>query len=306
MGKCQMSRIFGTLLVALVLHTPVAAQELEPRSMPQKPVRLHALSLSYAYSSGNIILDMSLPLEDVTASINSLALAYVTTFGLAGRIARIGLVLPVAFGTWEGLVEGDWATTSRAGLGDPMVGFAINIYGVPMRLGQTLVPRRTGLFVGVGLNVRLPLGQYNGTKLINLGTNRWIFEPRLGVAVQIKRWILETRISSWFFTTNNQFFHGNSLSQSPLHMLQLHVIHEFRSGIWIAVSGGVSRGGRASINGEKRDTLQRNSRVGATLSIPLGMKHGLSLAYTSGISTRYGANFDNIILSYQFRWLKFK
>ena len=127
MGKGQMSRIFGTLLVVLVLHTPVAAQELEPRSMPQKPIRLHALSLSYGYSSGNIILDMSLPLEDVTASINSLALAYVTTFGLAGRIARFGLVLPVALGTWEGLVEGDWATTSRSGLGDPMVGFAINL-----------------------------------------------------------------------------------------------------------------------------------------------------------------------------------
>jgi hypothetical protein len=109
--------------------------------MPQKAIRLNALSLSYAYSSGNIILDMSLPLEDVTALINSLALAYVTTFGLAGRIARFGLVLPIAFGTWEGLVEGDWATTSRSGLGDPMVGFAINLYGVPMRLGRTLVPR---------------------------------------------------------------------------------------------------------------------------------------------------------------------
>jgi hypothetical protein len=126
------------------------------------------------------------------------------------------------------------------------------------------------------------------------------------VSVQIKNWILETRLSSWFFTTNNQFFNGNSLSQSPLFMLQLHAIHEFRSGIWIAVSGGISRGGRTSINGEDRDTLQRNSRVGATLSIPLGLKHGLILAYTSGISARYGANFDNIILSYQFRWLKFK
>jgi len=67
--------------------------------------------------------------------------------------------------------------------------------------------------------VRLPLGQYDDNKLMNLGTNRWMFEPSLGAAVHWRKWVFETHLSGWFFTKNNAFFNGNTLSQNPLFWL---------------------------------------------------------------------------------------
>jgi len=99
------------------------------------------------------------------------------------------------------------------------VGISFNLYGAPMHAKKTSDPNRPKIFMGGGLRVRLPLGQYDDTKLMNLGTNRWMFEPSLGAAVHWRKWVFETHLSGWFFTKNNAFFNGNTLSQNPLFWL---------------------------------------------------------------------------------------
>lgn len=301
-----MSLNLNALLVMLLLCPIAAAQELEPKALPQMPVRLNALAIGYAYSKGNIILDQALPLEDVNARIHSFNLAFVSTFGLLNRIAQVVVAVPVADGSWEAMWEGVPASAERTGLGDPLVGFSINLHGAPMRAGKESPPQHAKFYMGGGLRMRLPLGQYDETKLMNLGTNRWMFEPSIGAAAHWRKWVFEAHLSGWFFTKNDSFFNGNTLSQNPLLWLQLHVIYEFRPGLWAAVSSGRSRGGRTIINGVKQDTLQNNSRIGATLSIPLWRGHGLNLAYTSGASTRYGTAFDTFVVAYRYTWLVFE
>ena len=56
--------------------------------------------------------------------------------------------------------------------------------------------------MGVSLKVLAPTGQYDPTKLVNWGTNRWAFKPELGYSRRWGNWILDSYGGAWFYTTN--------------------------------------------------------------------------------------------------------
>jgi len=73
--------------------------------------------------------------------------------------------------------------------------------------------------VGVGLAVRLPTGQYMDDKLINLGENRFVFRPQVGVLHTRNHWTVEGTAEVAFHTDNDDFFNGKKLEQKPLYIL---------------------------------------------------------------------------------------
>ena len=148
----------------------------------------------------------------------------------------------------------------------------------------------------------VPLGQYDPTKLINLGANRWSFRPEIGVSRSLRRWFLEMAAGGWFFTTNNDFFGGATFEQNALLFIKGDAIFNFRPGLWLSFNFGIANGGETTVNGEFAANLQRNSRLGSTLSIPIARRNSLKIAYTVGLSTRLGADFDSISVSYQYTW----
>jgi hypothetical protein len=155
---------------------------------------------------------------------------------------------------------------------------------------------------GINLKVRLPLGQYDSSKFFNLSSDRWCFSPRLGVVRYVGRFAFEGYLSSWFFTTNNNFYGGNKVEQDPLIALSLHIIYQFRRGFWGALSFGQSFGGETTVNGIRKDDMQENNRLAATIAIPIARAHSLKVAYVSGITTRAGADFDTYAVAWQYRW----
>ena len=109
-------------------------------------------------------------------------------------------------------------------------------------------------------------------------------------------------MSAWFFTPNGDFFSGSTVAQAPMVSFQLHASYAFRRGFWGAVSFGQSLGGATTVDGVDSDNAQSNNRVGATLAVPLSTAHALKLAFTSGITTRAGADFDTFVFAWQYRW----
>ena len=108
--------------------------------------------------------------------------------------------------------------------------------------------------------------------------------------------------SAWIFTDNPNYFGGSNLEQNSIYAVQAHASYTFRPGLWIALDGGFAGGGRTFVDGALRNDIQENSRLGATLSLPLKRQHAVKLVFTSGIATRIGADFDSFVLAYQFRW----
>lgn len=50
------------------------------------------------------------------------------------------------------------------------------------------------LIVGASLQVSVPAGQYDDTKLVNIGAHRWFFKPELGVSKAPGQWTLQRSV----------------------------------------------------------------------------------------------------------------
>ena len=294
--------LLSLALAAALVTSPASGQDLEPRFLSPAPVGMNFGVLAYGYSSGNVLLDQSLPLEGVTARIHGVTAAYVRSLGIFGRSAQVAVALPTAHATWSGRVAGVDSSTTRVGLGDPLVSLSMNLYGAPALEPADYASYRPRTLVGVTVKMRVPVGQYDDSKFFNLGSNRWSFSPRLGVARYIGKFTLEGYGAAWFFTTNSNFFGGSRVSQSPIYALQAHASYTHRPGLWAAVSIGQSLGGSLVVDGVDNEQSQRNNRVGVTAAIPISGRHSVKLAYTSGFSTRAGADFDTVVAAWQVRW----
>ena len=115
----------------------------------------------------------------------------------------------------------------------------------------------------------VPTGQYDPTRIINFGSNRWGLKPEIGYSSVHGRWIFDFAAGVWFFTTNDDFL-GSTRTQDPIGSFEAHVSYNFPRGVWVAIDANYFTGGRTEIDGVEKDDLQRNSRVGFTLSLPLG------------------------------------
>ena len=99
----------------------VSAQDLEPRRWSHLPAGLNILGTGLSRIDGDIFFDPVLSIEDATFELNALGVSYVRTFDWFGRSGRIDLVLPYAAGRWEGLLDGNYTSLRRHGLGDPRI-----------------------------------------------------------------------------------------------------------------------------------------------------------------------------------------
>src|SRR4030095_5283769 len=124
--------------------------------------------------------------------------------------------------------------------------------------------------LGASLTVVPPLGEYDSSKLVNIGSNRWSFKPELGVSVPVGRWFLEGYAGLWLFTDNDEFFGGVRGEQDPVATLQLHASYTFHPRLWVAFDSTWYAGGRRTIDGVENDNRLENTRIGATLSPPIG------------------------------------
>ena len=189
-----------------------------------------------------------------------------------------------------------------SGFNDPRFRFSMNQCGAPARSVKEFASYRQDLIIGVSLQVSAPLGQYDDSKLLNLGNNRWSFKPELGISKAFGPWTVEVAPGALFFTeTRRFFFNGSTFAQEPIFTLQGHAIYNFPSGIWVALDGLYSRCGRTVVNGVRGDNLQTNTRAGVTLALPVDRNNSIKLYVGTGITTRTGSQFNAIGIAWQYR-----
>jgi hypothetical protein len=61
-------------------------------------------------------------------------------------------------------------------------------------------------------------------------------------------------------------------------------------------------GGRTTVNGVEGDTLQENTRLGATLGVPIDRYNSIKLYASTGTYSRTGSDFDAFGVAWQYRW----
>ncbi len=104
----------GTCLVA----GRGVAQEIEPRAFSPSPTGVTFVLVGAGQSTGGVLTDPSLPVDDVDAEINVGVLGLGRTFGMFGRLASIAVAQPYLSANFTGTLDGEPAEASRSGFGD--------------------------------------------------------------------------------------------------------------------------------------------------------------------------------------------
>ena len=259
------------------------AQDVEPRRWTPIPLDTRVIGAGYAFTSGDVLFDPSLLAEDVEIQVHTAAISYVHPFRIGNKFARLGILLPVNFEYWNGLLEGVPRSVQRNGLVDPRIRFSINIIGAPASdlkgLQQFYQENPTHTTLGFSLAVRLPLGQYDEERLINVGNNRFVFRPQLGFEHRWGSWSYELTASVFFYTVNNRFFPDRRKVTDPIYALQNHLIYRFKKGIWLALDLGYGYGGETAIDMVPIEDYRSNIVAGGSLGFRLDRTQALKLLY---------------------------
>lgn len=308
----RLARIIGTAVVLLgLMPTGLRAQSLAPRAYIITPVDSNALTISESYSNGGIELNNTVPITGANGSINVFVATYYHSLSFFGRSANITVGLPYSVGTFRALIVDQQEEVYRSGLADSVVRFALNVKGGPAMKTPQFLQWKQKTLLGVSLLVQVPAGQYDPTKLINIGTNRWAFKPEFGYSQRWGKWILDGYAGVWFFTTNPEFFSHNShfpgtrsQSQQPIGSFEGHLSHDFKPRLWVSLDGNFWVGGRTSLNGvQSPNSLQRSSRVGATASFPISKHQSVKFSYANGAYVRFGGDYQTLSAAWQYSWV---
>jgi len=290
------------LIVFMFVATSVSAQQLEPRSYANTPVGLNFLIAGYGYTEGTVGFDPSLPVTDAHLRTNTAVFAYARSLGAWGDSAKFDVTLPYGWLWGHGLFNGQPAQREISGFGDPRLRFSMNFYGAPALSMKDFADYRQDLIIGASLSVWAPFSQYDTTKLVNIGTNRWSFKPELGISKAWGSWTVEVAPSVTFYTDNNDFLNGGTLAQAPIYAVQGHIIHGFPSGIWFALDGTFYTGGRTTVNGVRGDTMQTNTRAGLTITFPVDRHNSVKTYVSNGTASRTDSYYNAIGVLWQYRW----
>jgi hypothetical protein len=279
----------------------VRAQEMEPRAYSPSPIGTNFIAVALGNSRGSVLFDPSLPITDVDADLNSMSFGYARSIRIGRLQGQVAAGLPYVAGSLEGKVEEQAERIRRSGLADLRVRMSLNVLGTTAMNREEFAKAPKQTILGVSLAVQAPTGQYDPSKLINLGTNRWSFKPEVGVSVPVGQWYLDAYLGAWFFTNNDAFYTGTSTrKQDPLTVLQAHASYVFKSRAWLAIDGTWYGGGASTVDSNPPSERQSNSRFGATFAAPITPHQSLKFAYSTGASTRTGTDFDSMTAAWQF------
>jgi hypothetical protein len=289
-------------LVCALTPAVASSQELEPRAYSASPVGLNFLVEATTWLNGSVLLDADLPISDVQSDVKSLTVGVGHTFNLFGDVALVTAALPYAAADVTRNVLEQQGEAKRSGLANSLFRLSVNLKGNPAMSPEAFAaaPRRT--IVGASVAAIAPTGQYDGSKLINLGTNRWAVKPEIGISVPKGPWEGDAYVGAWFFTMNRNFFPGDSTrSQDPVLTVQGHGSYQFRPRLWIAADGTWYRGGSMRVDGGEPSSPLNNSRAGVTVSLPVA-GYSLKVSYSSGVTTRAGGDFKAVTVAWQMTW----
>jgi hypothetical protein len=300
------------LLVAVGCWLPgLQAQDLAPRAYVITPLHSNAVIVTYGFYDGALLFNGVVPISNATGKYNVPVLSYYHSFNMFGHSANVTASLPYGVGKFTGDLVKVPEGIYRSGLLDSTYRLAVNLKGGPSLAPTEFHKWHQKTLIGVSLKVVAPTGQYDETKLINWGANRWVFKPELGYSERWAKIVLDVYGGVAFFTTNPNFFDHNSFapgtqeqSQRPIGTFEGHLSYDWNLRTWVSLDGNFWFGGTTSLNGiADRATRQLGSRIGATGSVKLDKHQSLKISYSNGAYIRVGGDYQSVSVAWQYSWI---
>jgi len=228
-ATCKRFVFLCLVLTMLCRPDQARAQFTDPRTYDNTPVGVSQLELAYAYANANASIETSLVIAGAELHLNLGTVEYTRYFSVFHRTAWAQAIVPIAGTNIRG---------SRTGAGDSSYELALLVKGgraLSVTQFASYTPTTT---VGVSLTVTAPTGQYNASKVLNLGSDRWSFKPEIGISHPFgskQPWVVDAYANAYFYTDNTSFHGVEILRQQALPGLEGHVSYTFASNLWVSL-----------------------------------------------------------------------
>jgi hypothetical protein len=298
--------------IALSSLYPLSAQDLRPRAYTITAIHSNAVTVGYAFNTGSIYFGTLLPITNASGNYSLPNLSYYHSLSFFKRSANVSATLPYVVGTFQGDVgEAGREQIYRSGLSNSIFRGSVNLIGGPAMPPKEFMKWKQKTLLGVSLQVDAPTGQYYPSHLINPSFNRWAFKPELGYSRAWGKLVFDSYLGIWLFTANNNYLHGgefsptaNTQTEAPLSSIEMHLSYDVKPRMWVSVAGNYWYGGKTSTNGiPTLGTLQSDSRIGATFSIPFTKHQSAKFSYSDGAVARFGGTFQTVSVAWQYSWI---
>jgi hypothetical protein len=269
------------------------------------------VTLTYSLRAGDVVFDQIVSTSNATGRISTGIFTYFHTLSFFGRSANINASIPYSSARFQGTLSGVQEKIYRSGVAPAVVRFSANLKGGPAMTVKEFAKWEQKTLIGISLTVTTAAGQYDPARLINIGANRWALKPELGVSRRSGKWMFDAYGAVCFFTANHDFLSNasgsagpNTQTQQPIGAIETHLSYDVKPRLWLSVDGNYWYGGKTALNGAPNvSTLQANSRLGATASLPIGTHHSLKFSYSAGTYIRFGGDYKDFSVAWQYSWL---
>jgi hypothetical protein len=291
----------------VLLAGQVCAQDLSPRAYVITPLKFNAVIVTWSYFDGGVNFNGSVPITGAMGGYNIGIFSLYHSFGLFGRSANVAVGLPYGIGNFSGTVLGKEESVYRSGLVDFTARFSVNLLGGPAMAPREFARWKQKTLLGASVKIIAPTGQYDPVKLVNWGINRWAFKPEFGYSERWGTWVLDAYAGAWFYTTNPASYAVPKplpQTEAPIGSFEGHLSRNFGAGTWVSLDGNFWWGGVTSLSGiQNIATQQTGSRIGGTAAWRYSRHQSLKVSYSDGTYIRFGGNYQNMSVAWQYSWL---
>ncbi|AMW83600.1 transporter [Pseudomonas yamanorum] len=260
------------------------------RDWQNTPTDMNMVFGYYNRVDTNTPIDTTLPINGLSLDADLYLFRYARSFGIDGRNSAIQFIQPYADVSASFDNAQFFSGTKRnGGMGDTQIVFAHNIFGGPALTAEEFASWKPETFLTGALWVTMPTGDYDKDRIINIGSNRWVFKPELGFGTPIGPTWLEINTYVSLFGDNKDYHGDSKLEQKPLYAIEGHYSYTINRALWVSLDATYNRGGESKIDGDWQDNKQENGLLGASLGFMLSPQFGGLIAYNDTVSERTGS-----------------
>lgn len=207
-----------------------------------------------------------------------------------------------------GVTPGSTFSQSASGYIDPSVQLDVNLFGTSSLVGTAdLLNYEPTWTIDAAVMLALPVGEYDGDKLVNMGLNRWWgrlalpIKYHFGVFAPGYMSSFELTPSVWIFAENDDFL-GQSLENDPLLQLEAHLTQDFTRTFFGSLDLLYRSGFQSEINGVEVGEELDIGDVGFTLNFQASDNLFVRTTYSSNVFGDDNLNNSIIRLQLVYGW----
>ena len=234
---------------------------------------------------------------------------YAKFLPLFDRATMISVIFPMGHISAETIIAGGTSKQVAKGFGDPMLEFDINIIGPKAQMSlPDLMRYEPGFSLDLMMDLAFPVGEYDNTKTLNLGQNRWYGRIGAPIVWQIGPWVpgrrttLEFLPAVWLFGDNTDYV-GKTMKTDPIFQLDAHFSRELTHNFWASLDGVWYNGGQATVD-TTQGTKLNNIGLGITLGYQINENINLTFGYKSTINDDAldALRMDGFMVTFVYGW----